>query len=98
MEIRNFMVGFLDYQIRGLKMKNLLESFAILLVVILSAGIIYLIVEYNMIDEKNLVEPVNESEYSIEDVSDDFDDELDDDFDEELDEDFDEELDDDLDE
>jgi len=51
-----------------------------------------------MIDEKNLVEPVNESEYSIEDVSDDFDDELDDDFDEELDEDFDEELDDDLDE
>lgn len=73
-------------------MKNLLESFAILLVVLLSAGIIYLIVEYNMIDDQNLVETVDESAYSIEDVSDDLDDELDDDFDEELDEDLDEEL------
>ena len=78
-------------------MKNLLESFAILLVVILTAGIIYLIVEYNMIDDQNLVEPVNESEYSIEDVSDDLDDELDD-FDDELDEDLDAELDDELEE
>ncbi|HEY9190978.1 MAG TPA: hypothetical protein VIM88_08935 [Sulfurovum sp.] len=68
-------------------MKNLLESVAILLVVILSAGIIYLIVEYNMIDEQNLVETVDESAYTIEDVSgDDLDDDIDDELDEELDE------------
>jgi len=68
-------------------MKNVLESVAILLVVILSAGIIYLIVEYNMIDDQNLVEAVDESAYTIEDVSsDDLDDDLDDELDEELEE------------
>lgn len=83
----NPVYGFLDYRIRGLKMKNVLESVAILLVVILSAGIIYLIVEYNMIDDQNLVEAVDESAYTIEDVSsDDLDDDLDDELDEELEE------------
>lgn len=68
-------------------MKNLLESFAILLVAVLTAGIIYLIVEYNMIDDQNLVETVDESAYTIEDVSgDDLDGDLDDDIDDELDE------------
>lgn len=59
-------------------MKNLLESFAILLVGILSLGIVYLIIEYNMIDDKNIVEAVDESAYSTQ-VNDDADDDLDDD-------------------
>ena len=83
----NLIYGFWVTSIRGLKMKNVLESVAILLVVILSAGIIYLIVEYNMIDDQNLVEAVDESAYTIEDVSsDDLDDDLDDELDEELEE------------
>ena len=37
-------------------MKNLIESFAVLLVGILSALIIYLIVQYNMIEDDNFIE------------------------------------------
>jgi len=42
-------------------MKNVLESFAILLVGLLSLGIVYFIVQYNMIDEKNIVSVVDDS-------------------------------------
>ncbi len=45
-------------------MKNVLESFAIFLVGLLSLGIVYFIVQYNMIDDKNIVETVNESAYT----------------------------------
>ena len=46
-------------------MKNLLESFAILLVGILSIGIVYLIVQYNMIDDKNFIDPLDKTAYEM---------------------------------
>ncbi|UPT77152.1 hypothetical protein MN086_08830 [Sulfurovum sp. XGS-02] len=46
-------------------MKNLLESFAILLVGLLSIGIVYLIVQYNMIDDQNFVDPLDKSAYEM---------------------------------
>ncbi len=46
-------------------MKNLLESFAILLVGILSIGIVYLIVQYNMIDDKNFIGPLDKTAYEM---------------------------------
>jgi len=46
-------------------MKNLLESFAILLVGILSIGIVYLIVQYNTIDDQNFVDPLDKSAYEM---------------------------------
>jgi len=39
-------------------MKNLMESFAILLVGVLSLLIIYLIVQYNMIEDDNFIEDI----------------------------------------
>ena len=45
-------------------MKNVLESFAVFLVGLLSLGIIYLIIQYNMIDESNIVTVVDESAYA----------------------------------
>jgi len=44
-------------------MKNLLESFAILLVGLLSIGIVYLIVQYNMIDDQNFIDPLDKTAY-----------------------------------
>ena len=46
-------------------MKNLLESFAILLVTLLSIGIIYLIVQYNMIDDQNFIDPLDKTAYEM---------------------------------
>lgn len=46
-------------------MKNLLESFAILLVGLLSIGIVYLIVQYNSIDDQNFVDPLDKSAYEM---------------------------------
>lgn len=46
-------------------MKNLLESFAILLVGLLSIGIIYLIVEYNSIDDTNFIDPLDKTAYEM---------------------------------
>jgi hypothetical protein len=46
-------------------MKNLLESFAILLVGLLSIGIIYLIIQYNSIDDKNFIDPLDKSAYEL---------------------------------
>ncbi len=46
-------------------MKNLLESFAILLVGLLSIGIVYLIVQYNTIDDQNFVDPLDKSAYEM---------------------------------
>ena len=46
-------------------MKNLLESFAIFLVAILSMGIIYLIIEYNSIDDKNFIDPLDKTAYEM---------------------------------
>lgn len=46
-------------------MKNLLESFAILLVGILSIAIVYLIVQYNMIDDKNFIDPLDKTAYEM---------------------------------
>jgi hypothetical protein len=44
-------------------MKNLLENFAILLVGLLSIGVVYLIVQYNMIDDQNFVDPLDKTAY-----------------------------------
>jgi hypothetical protein len=46
-------------------MKNLLESFAILLVGLLSIGVIYLIVQYNMIDDQNFIDPLDKTAYEM---------------------------------
>lgn len=46
-------------------MKNLLESFAILLVGLLSIGVVYLIVQYNMIDDQNFVDPLDKTAYEM---------------------------------
>ena len=46
-------------------MKNLLESFAILLVGLLSIGIIYLFVQYNMIDDQNFIDPLDKTAYEM---------------------------------
>jgi len=46
-------------------MKNLLESFAILLVGLLSIGIVYLIVQYNMIDDQNFIDPLDKTAYEM---------------------------------
>ncbi|GIT98432.1 hypothetical protein [Sulfurovum sp. TSL1] len=46
-------------------MKNLLESFAILLVGLLSIGIVYLIVQYNSIDDQNFVDPLDKTAYQM---------------------------------
>lgn len=45
-------------------MKNVLESFAIFLVGLLSLGIVYFIIQYNMIDDQNTIETINESAYT----------------------------------
>ncbi len=46
-------------------MKNVLESFAILLVGLLSIGVVYLIVQYNMIDDQNFIDELDKSAYTI---------------------------------
>ena len=46
-------------------MKNLLESFAILLVGLLSTGIIYLIIQYNSIDDENFIDPLDKTAYEM---------------------------------
>jgi hypothetical protein len=46
-------------------MKNVLESFAILLVGLLFIGIVYLIVQYNSIDDKNFVGPLDKTAYEM---------------------------------
>ncbi|GIU00825.1 hypothetical protein TSL6_13310 [Sulfurovum sp. TSL6] len=46
-------------------MKNLLESFAIFLVGLLSIGVVYLIVQYNSIDDKNYVDPLDKTAYQM---------------------------------
>lgn len=46
-------------------MKNLLESFAILLVGLLSIGIVYLIIQYNMIEDENFVDPLDKTAYEM---------------------------------
>jgi len=46
-------------------MKNLLESFAILLVGLLSIGVVYLIVQYNSIDDQNFVDPLDKTAYEM---------------------------------
>ena len=46
-------------------MKNVLENFAILLVGLLSIGVVYLIVQYNMIDDQNFIDELDESAYTI---------------------------------
>ena len=46
-------------------MKNLLESFAILLVGLLSVGVVYLIIQYNSIDDQNFVDPLDKTAYEM---------------------------------
>jgi len=46
-------------------MKNVLESFAIFLVGLLSIGVVYLIVQYNSIDDKNFVDPLDKTAYEM---------------------------------
>ena len=65
MGLRNFILEFARLPIRGLKMKNLLESFAILLVGLLSIGVVYLIVQYNMIDDQNFIDPLDKTAYEM---------------------------------
>ena len=48
-----------------IKNENLLESFAILLVGLLSIGVVYLIVQYNMIDDQNFVDPLDKTAYEM---------------------------------
>lgn len=45
-------------------MKNVLEGFAIFLVGLLSLGIVFFIIQYNMIDEANLIETLDQSAYT----------------------------------
>ena len=63
----------------------MLESFAILLVGLLSLGIVYFIIQYNMIDDQNFIEKLDKSAYEMSDQSaldnDDLDNDLDDDAD-----------------
>ena len=74
-------------------MKNLLESFAILLVGLLSIGIIYLIIQYNSIDDKNFIDPLDKTAYEMPTEADlEEDDDLDDEDDEDLDLEDDEDL------
>jgi len=71
-------------------MKNLLESFAILLVGLLSIGIVYFIVQYNMIDDKNFIDPLDKTAYEMPTEAElEEDDDLDDDDDIDADEDID---------
>jgi len=71
-------------------MKNLLESFAILLVGLLSIGVVYLIVQYNTIDDENFVDPLDKTAYEMPtDTELEEDDDLDDEDDIEADEDLD---------
>ena len=46
-------------------MKNVLESFAIFLVGLLSIGVVYLIVQYNSIDDKNFVDTLDKTAYEM---------------------------------
>ena len=46
-------------------MKNVLENFAIFLVGLLSIGVVYLIVQYNSIDDKNFVDPLDKTAYEM---------------------------------
>ncbi len=46
-------------------MKNVLESFAILLVGLLSLGIVYFIVQYNMIDDQNYIDELDKTAYEM---------------------------------
>ena len=74
-------------------MKNLLESFAILLVGLLSIGIIYLIIQYNSIDDKNFIDPLDKTAYEMPTEADlEEDDDEDDEDDEDLDLEDDEDL------
>jgi hypothetical protein len=66
-------------------MKNVLEGFAIFLVGILSLGIVYFIIQYNMIDEQNIVTVVEESAYATPDNIDVESDDIDADIDAEID-------------
>ena len=71
-------------------MKNLLESFAILLVGLLSVGVVYLIIQYNSIDDQNFVDPLDKTAYEMPtdaelEADDDLDDEDDIDADEDID-------------
>ena len=71
-------------------MKNLLERFAILLVGLLSLGVVYLIVQYNTIDDENFVDPLDKTAYEMPtDAELEEDDDLDDEDDIEADEDLD---------
>jgi len=62
-------------------MKNVLESFAVLLVGVLSLGIVYFIVQYNMIDDQNFIEKLDKSAYEMSDQFDLDSDDIDDDAD-----------------
>lgn len=67
-------------------MKNLLESFAIFLVGLLSIGVIYMIIQYNSIDDENFIDPLDKSAYEQPtDAELEEDDDLDDEDDEDLD-------------
>jgi len=46
-------------------MKNVLENFAIFLVGLLSIGVVYLIVQYNSIDDKNFVDTLDKTAYEM---------------------------------
>lgn len=65
MGLSNFISEFARLPIRGLEMKNVLENFAILLVGLLSIGVVYLIVQYNMIDDQSFIDELDTSAYTI---------------------------------
>ena len=65
MGLSSFISEFARLPIRGLEMKNVLENFAILLVGLLSIGVVYLIVQYNMIDDQNFIDELDKSAYTI---------------------------------
>ena len=62
-------------------MKNVLESFAVLLVGLFSLSVVYFTVQYNMIDDQNFIEKLGKSAYEVSDQfelgSDDIDDDAD---------------------
>jgi hypothetical protein len=71
-------------------MKNLLESIAILLVGLLSIGVVYLIVQYNSIDDQDYIEPLDKTAYEMPTAAElEEDDDLDDDDDIDADDDID---------
>lgn len=65
MGLSSIISEFARLPIRGLEMKNVLENFAILLVGLLSIGVVYLIVQYNMIDDQNFIDELDTSAYTI---------------------------------